>query len=363
MFANWVKVRFSIQNLGLIFCSGLLLVISTEQVMRMKGCAKFKTICVLQSNLFQCFAILIKTIENIWQFRFQTIQVMSFLKRERKNYKSMKKLIWLFLPVFIFGCSKDEMLEDGILFRITDPNYPTSYRKLSLAEQQQKQQEFEKGQITFSLIDSFGFVGWSFEDDFDLRKQLYVQQFSDVPALIKSVKLYLFAKSEFTGIKDTSVLVPQKIDLRFQSYNEFTRTDTTKFNHLGINFGDQIIKGLEIYNSLLTISATAEGVHRVFGHWYPEAYIPPIDKVDVDMAKSVLVGRELTSSNGWGKAISYIITEEDLQDFRKIIYPYINKNKLELRVCWEFTPSHWQIFMDTSTGEILMEQDTASYLS
>ena len=125
----------------------------------------------------------------------------------------MKNLILFFLLFFIVGCSKDDIPENEYHFRITDPFYPTSYRKLTAAEQQQKQSEFEEGQITFSLIDSFGFVGWNYDDDFDLRKQLYQRQFSDVSALITSVKLYMFEKGEFTGIKDTSILVPKKVDI------------------------------------------------------------------------------------------------------------------------------------------------------
>jgi hypothetical protein len=274
----------------------------------------------------------------------------------------MKNLICLLFLVFLSGCSKDDIPENEKLFRITDSNYPTSFKKLTPAQQQQQQTEFEEGQITFSLIDSFGFVGWSYDDDFEIRKQLYEKQFSDVSGLITSVKEYLLSKNKFTGIKDTSNLEPQKIDIRFQDYGGvYSRTDTTKYNHLGINFGTQKIAGLEVYNSLLTISATAHGVHRVFGHWYPEAYIPPVDKVSVELAESVLIGRKLTSYNGWGQELNHIISKADLEKNRKIIYPYINGNKLELRVCREFTPSHWQIFMDTTTGEILLEQDIAFY--
>ncbi len=275
----------------------------------------------------------------------------------------MKNLCWLIFFIFLLGCSKDEIPEKNILFKITDSNYPVSYKKLTPQQQKQKQEEFEKGQITFSLIDSFGFVGWSFEDDFELRKQLYEKQFSDISNLIASIKKYLFEKREFTGINDTSVLVPQEIDIRFANFGGiYTRIDSTSYNHLGINFGTQKIEGLEVYNSLLTISATAEGIHHVFGHWYPEVYIPSVDKVNIDLAKSVLTGHELTGYDGWGKELSYVISETDVDDYRKIIYPYINGNKLELRVCWEFKPSHWQVLIDTTTGEILLEQDIASYL-
>ena len=275
----------------------------------------------------------------------------------------MKNLIWLLLLVFLYGCSKDEIPGNNILFRITNYNYPTSFKKLTPQQQQQTQYEFEKGQITFSLIDSFGFVGWSYDDDFEIRKQLYEKQFSDVFDLVTSAKEYLLAKGEFTGINDTLILVPQEIKTLFQDYGGvYTRIDSTKYNHLGINFGTQKINGLEVYNSLLTISATANGVHRIFGHWYPEAFIPPVDKVDIDLAKSVLKGRKLIGYNGWGQELSHVVSETDLEDYRKIIYPYITGNYLELRVCWEFTPSHWQIFMDTTTGEILLEQDTAIYL-
>ena len=94
----------------------------------------------------------------------------------------------------------------------------------------------------------------------------------------------------------------------------------------------------------------------------PDAYIPPVDQVTIELAKSVLIGRELTSHNGWGQELSHIIAEEDLAECRKVIYPFITETQLELRVCWEFTPSHWQILMDTATGKILVEQDVAFYL-
>ncbi len=265
--------------------------------------------------------------------------------------------------MLIFACSKEDGEINSVLFGISDPNYPTRYQKLTPLERESKQKEFEQGQFTFAEIDSFGFVGWSYNSDYEVRKQLYRNQFTDVAGLITEAKLYLVEKSQFTGITDTTVLVPQKIDARFLDFGgAFSRTDSTVFNHLGISFGEQTINGLEVYNSLLNISANATGVHHIFGHWYPNVYIPPTDQVSVELAKSVLTGRELTSYNGWGQKLTHIIAESDLNEYRKIIYPHITKNHLELRVCWEFKPSHWQIFMDTTTGEILLEQDINIYL-
>jgi len=275
----------------------------------------------------------------------------------------MMKRILLFLAlVILFGCNKNEDEIYSVLFDINDSNYPTRYRKLSPLERENKQKEFEQGQFTFAEIDSFGFVGWSYNSDYEVRKQLYKNQFTDVATLITEAKLYLVEKSQFTGIIDTAQLVPQKTDARFLDFGgTYSRPDSSVYNHLGISFGEQEIDGLEVYNSLLNISANATGVHHIFGHWYPDVYIPPTDQVSVELAKTVLTGRELTSYNGWHQKLTHIISEPDLQEYRKIIYPYITKNHLELRVCWEFKPSHWQIFMDTTTGEILLERDTNFY--
>ena len=274
----------------------------------------------------------------------------------------MKSLISLILLLFLFSCNKNDIPDNNILFRNTNYHYPTSYRKLTPAEQKQKQREFEQSQITFSVIDSFGFVGWSFDDDYEKRKQLHSSIFSDIDGLTNLVKQYLIEKSKFTGVTDVDQLIPVKIKPRFLEYGgTYSSTDTIIYNFIYIDFGNQIIEGLEVYNSLLTCMATASGVYHVFGHWYPDAFIPPVDKVNADLAKSVLIGRKLTGHNGWGQKLSHIIDETDLEDYRKIIYPHIAGTKLELRVCWEFTPSHWQIFMDSTTGEILLEQDTAFY--
>lgn len=274
----------------------------------------------------------------------------------------MKKIVIFLIVSSIFSCSKNEDEIYSLLFGINDPNYSTRFRKLTLAERENKQKVFEQGQFTFAEIDSFGFVGWSYNSDFEVRKKLYKNYFTDVAGLVKSAKLYLVGKSEFTGIIDTAQLVPQKIDARFLNFGgAYSRPDSTVYNHLGISFGEQEINGLEVYNSLLNISANATGVHHVFGHWYPYVYIPQNDQVSVELARTVLIGRELTSYNGWRQKLTHIISEPDLQEYRKIIYPYITKNHLELRVCWEFKPSHWQIFMDTTTGEILLEQDTNFY--
>ncbi len=266
------------------------------------------------------------------------------------------------LVASIFSCSKNEDEVYSVLFEINDSNYPTRYRKLTPLERENKQKEFEQGQFTFAEIDSFGFVGWSYNSDYEDRKQLYSNKFVDVAGLITEAKLYLVEKSEFTGIFDTAQLVPQKIDARFLDFSgAYTRTDSIIYNHLGISFGEQKIQGLEVYNSLLNISANATGVHHIFGHWYPDVYIPPTDQVSVELARTVLTGRELTGYNGWHQKLTHTIAESDLNEYRKIIYPYITKNHLELRVCWGFKPSHWQIFMDTTTGEILLEQDTNFY--
>ena len=275
----------------------------------------------------------------------------------------MRVLFFFILLVFVLACTKENEIENKLLFRNTDKNYPTVFPKLSDKEIEKRQNEFENNQITFSRIDSFGFVGWSFNDDFEIRKQLHKSTFSDVNALTKRVKQYLVNKSKFTGIKDSSLLIPVSVKPRFQNYGgTFFRSDSTEFNSLYIDFGPQQLNGLEIYNSLLTCMATATGVYHVFGHWYPNVYIPPVDQVSVELAKTVLVGKKLTGFDGWGRELNYQIVEQDLNENRKIIYPFIAENKLELRVCWEFKPSHWQIFMDTSTGEILVMQDVAFYL-
>ena len=230
----------------------------------------------------------------------------------------MRNQIILLLILFLLGCSKNELQTENTLFKNNDHNYPTSFKKLSKPEIEKRQKEFEEGQLTFSLIDSFGFVGWSYDDDFEVRKQLYSKQFSNINALSTSIKLYLSDKGKFTGITDISQLVPKKISVLFQNYGGvYSRTDTTKYNHIGIDFGTQSIGGLEVINSLLTVSATANGVHYIFGHWYPNAYIPQVDQVTGGLAKSVLVGRKLTSYNGWGQESNQIITEEDLAKLSK----------------------------------------------
>lgn len=162
----------------------------------------------------------------------------------------MKRIVILLLFAFVLSCSKNEDEIYSVLFGINDPNYPTRYRKLSPPERENKQKEFEQGQFTFAEIDSFGFVGWSYNSDYEVRKQLYSNQFTDVSALMTEAKLYLVEKREFTGITDTAVLVPQKIDTRFLDFGgAYSRPDSSVYNHLGISFGEQEINGLEVYNS------------------------------------------------------------------------------------------------------------------
>lgn len=102
----------------------------------------------------------------------------------------MRKLAFFVFIIVLLGCSKDDDFDDDLLFQITDSNYPTFYQKLSDNEIEEYQNNFEEGNITFSLIDSFGFVGWSYEDDFEVRKNLHEKQFSDASALLKMIKLF-----------------------------------------------------------------------------------------------------------------------------------------------------------------------------
>jgi hypothetical protein len=151
----------------------------------------------------------------------------------------MKRIVILLLVAFVLSCSKNEDEIYSVLFGINDPNYPTRYRKLTPLERENKQKAFEQGQFTFAEIDSFGFVGWSYNSDYEVRKQLYSNQFTDVSALITEAKLYLVEKSEFTGIVDTAQLIPQKIDARFLDFGgAYSRKDSTVYNHLGISFGE-----------------------------------------------------------------------------------------------------------------------------
>lgn len=275
----------------------------------------------------------------------------------------MRNLILLLFLLCLLSCKKEEITQMDNLFEITDSNYPTSFRKLTSEELQLKQSEFEKDHISFSLIDSFGFVGWDYDDDFELRRSLFKNPILTVPEMISMVKNYLLEKSEFTGITDTTLLTVKEVSKRFLNFGgKYTQTDGYQYNHLSINFGQQEINGLKVINSLLTCQLHSEGVHRIFGHWFPHVYIPPIDKVSVGLAKSKITGHILKSHDGWGRELTHEIRKQDLTDSRKVILPYINGDQLELRVCWEFHPSHWWVLIDTTTGEILMEQDINFYL-
>jgi len=91
---------------------------------------------------------------------------------------------------------------------------------------------------------------------------------------------------------------------------------------------------------------------QIFGRWYPEVYIPLEEIKDQDKALNISIQyikenhKDVTPLN---------LTNIEKDKFKKVLYPLVKENKIELRECWEviFWDNTVKTLVDTQTGEVV----------
>jgi len=187
-----------------------------------------------------------------------------------------------------------------------------------------------------SSLDAFGLTrdrlcrgsqGLSYED-------------ADVDQLVGLAKQTLFENKQFTRV---------------------TSVDDLVVNHTGggtdrlrITFEQQVYEDLEVLFSGIIVDMDSIGAFNIYGNWYQDIFLPPIDLLTARKAQESILGLEIPWYGIGGQRQVYVVTEESfLRPPSKVIFPLRSEESIEVRVAWEIPAGLWKVYVDTKEGDVL----------
>lgn len=265
----------------------------------------------------------------------------------------VKILLFSFIPVFLLvSCSHDH----DPVFGPVEKGYPRIYFPQPAQKLVQEKDLYHLANhpgLSTSL-DTFGFISTSSQI---IPNPVLTNSGSVSEAEAKKIaRKFIHRNAEFTGVTDTSLLIINRI-------NGMTRYKQPDFCHWNVVFKNQLYNGLEVENTGIYLHLDSLGVYRAGGHWYPEIVVPGRDNLSYEMAKKQIAGLKLITY-GWSGPIEHTInnsTDWQEDEIKKVIYPLVFEDRIELHVVWQLFPAIWRVLVDTSTGEVVHSEPTVIF--
>lgn len=202
-------------------------------------------------------------------------------------------------------------------------------------------------------LDEFGFI--------KRLDQVFVKSpeaIKDKDRVMSNVKAWLLDNSRNTGVKSGDEL---KVRETFEKM-DYPSSGSPVMGQLNISFEGQQFNGMPIvvegryHNPRVT--ADAQKVLSLDGHWYPGIEVPGAPKFSDSECRQRLIGKGLNYTKESGEPTTQKISEQSI-DKKPILVVFVRTSKdgLEFRLAWEFRIQHgmWTIYFDAITGEELVE--------
>jgi hypothetical protein len=268
----------------------------------------------------------------------------------------MGRKIFFTIPAFTFiilsclRCEKDSPVGP------VEEGYPSTYLKINNTSLDRLTSEYRAANHPglYTLLDTFGFISTNVQLDDGFNKYNFGTVTESFARNI--AKRFIQANSKFTGVADTSLLKFSRI----KGLQKYQRPDFCNWN---IVFENQIEENLEVENTSIYLHLDSLGVYRAGGHWYPEIIIPEYDNLNYEMAKKQISGLKLTTY-GWSGPIEHTINATTTwrdEEVKKVIYPLVFQDRIEIYVVWQLFPSIWRVLVDTTTGEVIHTEPTVIF--
>ena len=261
-----------------------------------------------------------------------------------KNYLK----VFLLLTIFVQACSKDT------IEKVPSPEYPYTYGVLSKQELDIELQKFNSINTIGSLtLNEFGILSGSVPVslstglDSTLVKEnisMIINKYGHFIGIDKSVNLNIST--------DVSIRLIGGVDVSLGQYFKYGSKASPMFLLKQSNLKDRNMENVQV---LFYFSQT-DNKMQIFGRWYPEVYIPLEEIKDQDKALNISIQyikenhKDVTPLN---------LTNIEKDKFKKVLYPLVKENKIELRECWEviFWDNTVKTLVDTQTGEVVYYLD------
>lgn len=236
-----------------------------------------------------------------------------------------------------------------------DPGYPTTIHRLPSTTLEQLRIEFAQNNVYLkSSLDEFGFCNR--HTDFEANAQVppVLDSLTEAEA-IELIRAFASNHPSASGVKH-----PEDI--------QFERIRTTSAYPDGtiqwtVISSNQMVDTLEVLDTKIYFSIKNRELVSVGNHWFPEIYIPSEFRVDLEEARSLLVGRVVSHYTIAGIEWKVTITSEDVNAATPAlkVLPIRTEEKIELRIVWELNipgPVHYLMYVDVVTGAIVGQAPT-----
>ena len=226
--------------------------------------------------------------------------------------------------------------------------YPTTYAPLSARELAQRTARFERENPGYcTTLDAYGFTKDSHDCSYLRTGELTC---SNLDELIQTATADVARNYQFTGVLHGD-------DLQVRMYS---CRDLNNYPMLTLRFQNQVWNGMEVLGTQVMTHMNDAGVWSIIGHHYPDIYVPE-PSVSIEAGKASLVGLVIHGFS-YGGGYDYTVTEDSfVGEPSRIIYPYTIGTRIELHVAWNIQVAHWNVYVDTMTGERLAVDDQLVY--
>jgi hypothetical protein len=259
--------------------------------------------------------------------------------------------IFLFLVLLIPSCTKDQ-IEKVKLF--PDPEYPLTYDVLSKQELELELQKFNSVNNFQSLtLNEYGI----------LTGYIPVNMVSEIDATMvkENISMIITTYSHFLGIdRSDNINIATDISIRLNGGVSVSMDDYFKYGletHPTFELKQQKIYDRKIDNVAILFSfSQIDKKMQIRGRWYPDVYIP--DKEIHNPGEALNISIQYIKENHYD-VTPLNLSNVEKEKFNKVLFPYQNKNKVELRECWQvnFPDNSIKLFVDTQTGELVYYLD------
>lgn len=246
-------------------------------------------------------------------------------------------------------------------------DYPTVFSSIGLSDLEQMNDEYQadnNGHIC-STLNRYGFTGYSevlFEDGVSpcLSRDIVRVEMDNTDTLVTAAKESLLKNSSYTGVVDTSQLIPTELLPLYGC----TICDGPDVNSVPIEwkitFSDQKVDTVQVVGTEIVVFIDALGVNRIWGNWYADFKKPGFVIYGYEEVQQNMVGWQIDMRSYTGEEAIYTVREQDVTNRPKRVYlPYENEDKgqLEIRICWAVPIQYdgddfdgWMAYVDIQEG-------------
>ena len=254
-------------------------------------------------------------------------------------------MIILILAILISACESVDI----------DPDYPTTIHRLPSSTLEQLRIEFAQTHVYLkSSLDEFGFC--KRHTDFEANAQVppVLDSLTEAEA-VDLIRAFVSSHPSASGVKHPGDFQIEKIRTT-PAYPDGTIQWIA-------NSSNQMVDTLEVLDSKIYFSIKNRELVSVGNNWFPEIYIPEKFRVDLEEARSLLVGRVVSHYTIAGVEWKVTIAKEDVNAAASAlkVLPIRSEDRIELRIVWELNiPNqvHYLMYVDVMTGAIVGEAPT-----